>query len=516
MMLLVTAAEMRALDRHVIEEIGVPGVVLMESAGRSVVDVLATLVDVPRTRFVVYAGRGNNGGDGFVVARHLANRGAAVDVILVAPAARVTGDAHTHLSACKKSGVDILDGSTPEALRTAAARGSEADVVIDALFGTGLTREVTDLPAEAIGHVNAHQGLTVAIDVPSGLDADRGVPLGACVRADHTVTFAFAKRGLVTAPGFTFSGTLHVVDIGIPERLARARGVTAELLGPSVLQRVAAPRDPLGHKGTHGHLLVVAGSEGKTGAALLCGGAALRAGAGLVTVASPDSVRSAIDGRVPELMTAGYGDERKPDWDALEAHLPGKRAVAVGPGMPTGAAMRGVLAELCRSALARGLGLVLDADALNHLAAEQTLLDPGSEEAARWRLVLTPHPGEAARLLGKDTREVQSDRVASAQALAARYGAVVVLKGARTIIAAPDGRLAVNPTGNPGLGTGGTGDVLTGILGALLAQGLGGFEAACAAAYWHGAAGDRVAEEHGETGLMAGDVVEALPGTLRR
>jgi ADP-dependent NAD(P)H-hydrate dehydratase / NAD(P)H-hydrate epimerase len=509
-MLLVTAAEMRALDREVIEQVGVPGVVLMDAAGRGVVDVIAARADLSRARVVVYAGAGNNGGDGFVVARHLANRGAAVEVVLCAPADKVSGDALVHLLAAERSGVPFHDAADADGLARAAARTADAGVVVDALFGTGLTREVTGHLAQAIEDINAHRGLKVAVDVPSGLDADRGVPLGACVRADHTVTFAFAKRGLVSAPGFTFVGELHVADIGIPERLARARGVRAELLSKHALSPLVV-RDPLGHKGTHGHLLLLAGSSGKTGAALLAGLAALRSGVGLCTVAAPHEAQAALDGRVPELMTAWYGATGDNTWDELAPLLEGKRAVAAGPGMPPSLPMREVLGHLCRAAAERGIALVLDADALNHLAADPSLLDG---HAAPERVVLTPHPGEAARLLARSTADVQSDRTRAALELAQRFAATVALKGARTVVAAPDGRLAICPAGNPGMGTGGTGDVLTGCTGALLARGLDGFAAACAAVFWHASAGDRVAAERGAIGITAGDVANALPATL--
>jgi NAD(P)H-hydrate epimerase len=495
-MLILTAAEMRALDREVIDTIGVPGAVLMDAAGRAVAErALAVPGEV-----VVYAGSGNNGGDGFVAARHLANRGRRATVILCAPREKVAGDARLHLLACEKSGVSILDGASPESLAEAAEKTAAAAVVIDALLGTGIDRDVTGHLADAIAGINAHRGFKIAVDVPSGLHTDRGVPLGCCVRADHTVTFAFAKRGLVGAPGFTYSGKLEVVDIGIPEWLARARGVTGRLLDDDALEPLVAPFDPLAHKGTRGHLLILAGSVGKSGAALLCGTAALRGGAGLVTLAAPAELMPSVDGRVLELMTAWYSTAAP---ESVLAAFEGKRALAAGPGMPTDPAMRELLEELAQRAAERGLPLVFDADALNHLAAAPDIL------AAHPPVVLTPHPGEAARLLGRSTADIQSDRVASAQELAAKFSAVVVLKGARTVIASSGDALAVCPTGGPALGTGGTGDVLTGLVGALVARGAAPFEAACAAVYAHGLAGDRCAEERGT--LVAHDLLDFLP-----
>ncbi|MCU1278372.1 MAG: YjeF-related protein, partial [bacterium] len=490
--------QMRALDRETIESIGVPGVVLMESAGRGVVDVIARHYEVGRARVVAFCGPGNNGGDGFVVARHLANRGADVIVALVGDRDKIKGDAKIHFDACSRSNVRIFEADKAPLHRN--------DLVIDAVFGTGLTRPVgAGAARDVIARMRAHRGPVIAVDVPSGIDADRGV-IGPCVRADHTVTFAFAKLGLVGAEEQAMVGTLHVVDIGIPEKLARERGVKAELLEESILAPLRA-RKPSGHKGTHGHVLVIAGSRGKTGAALLCGTAVLRSGAGLCTVAMPPDAAVLVEGRVPELMIESLGE--------VQALLVGKKAAAVGPGIARDDAARDRIRVLGNSELP----LVVDADALNAIAADHALLPRRGSPT-----VLTPHPGEAARLLGVTVAAVQEDRVGSARAIAERYGAVCVLKGARTIIASPDGRLAVNPTGNPGLGTGGTGDVLTGIVAAALARVHGNesdgrvdpFVAACAAVYLHGAAGDRAAAVRSQTGLLASDVLDQLPHLLAR
>jgi NAD(P)H-hydrate epimerase len=487
-MLLVSAAQMRALDRETIDGIGVPGAVLMESAGRGVVDVMAATVPLPRLRVVVFCGPGNNGGDGFVIARHLLNRGAHVTAALVGARDKLSGDAKLHGDAAANSGVPFVDAAQAD-LR-------DGDCVVDAIFGTGLSRPVAAGPAyDCIARINSHRALVFAVDVPSGLDADRGV-IGPCVRADHTVTFAFAKLGLVTASAMSVVGKLHVHDIGIPAGLAQKHGVMAGLLEPEILETLRN-RDREGHKGTHGHVLVVAGSPGKVGAAILCGTAVLRAGAGLCTLAMPPAAADHVEGRVPELMLERYGE--------LQPLLDGKKAIAAGPGIPREPAMRDQLRQL----IASPLPLVLDADALNHVAQDQTLLHKRAVAT-----VLTPHPGEAARLLGLTVPAVQADRYAAARALADRYGAVAVVKGARTIIAAPDGRLAVCPTGNPGLGTGGTGDVLTGCVGAALARVSDAFIAACAAVYLHGAAGDAAAGRRSETGLLAGDVIDALPHVL--
>jgi NAD(P)H-hydrate epimerase len=328
--------------------------------------------------------------------------------------------------------------------------------------------------------------------------------MGAVFAADVTVTLACAKVGLVSSPGFERVGRLRVVDIGIPTSLAARVGCALALLDDPDAAAMLPPRPQAGHKGTFGHLLVVAGSEGKTGAALLCAGAGLRTGVGLCTLAVPPAVRPTLEGRMPEVMLAEL-DAEKPRADALAALaalVAGKRALAWGPGMPTTPAAGG----LVRAALATlELPVVLDADALNHLAGHTAAV-----RAAKAPVVLTPHPGEAARLLGVDTAAVQDDRVAAARRLAADTSAVVVLKGARTIVAEPDGRATINPTGNPGMGTGGAGDVLTGVIGALLAQGVRAADAARLGVYVHGRAGD-LAAARGQRGVVAGDISAHLP-----
>ena len=524
-MKLVTAAEMRALDHATIHKMGVPGVVLMESAGRAVADLVSELGPVDGRLVVVVCGAGNNGGDGFVVARHLHGRGADVRVILVAPPDKIAGDAKTHLHAVINIGLPILDGRA-EAFDAAAPLLDRAWVIVDALLGTGVARPVEGHLAAVIERINAAPAIRVAVDLPSGLDADRGWPLGTCVEAHHTVTFGLPKIGLATAPGFVHAGRLRVADIGIPPALTR--DVWRTLLDDRVLAPLRAPRSATAHKGTFGHALIVAGSRGHTGAALLAGEACARAGAGLVTIASPDEAQASLQGRVVEVMTAPIGAEPATDaawgeaaWSTLAPLCEGKRAIAFGPGVPRAPGMRRLLERL----LAGWRGpLVIDADGLNLLAEDLAPLGrrSGVEQPALAGLpktaahvVLTPHPAEMARLARTTVEAVQADRVGAAEALASRTRAVVVLKGARTVIASPEGPTAINPTGGPALGSGGTGDVLTGVIAALLAGGLAPFEAACAGAYLHGRAGDRAAEARGDAGVLARDVIDQLPAARR-
>jgi NAD(P)H-hydrate epimerase len=515
-MIVVTAAEMKALDEETIRGIGVPGVVLMENAGRAVVELVASLrSSLAATSVAVVAGPGANGGDGFVVARHLHERGAAVSVFLVGDAAKIGGDARVHFEAMRRSGIGIFDWSAGAAIDGAQRDLLLAcDVVVDALLGTGAARPVEGRFREVIEIMNRARGVRVAVDLPSGLDVDRGHPNPVCVRADHTVTFAFAKLGLVTAPGYLYAGALRVADIGIPARLVRAP--RAELLDEEVLRAIAAPRPPLSHKGSFGHVLCVAGSTRHPGAALLASSAAARAGAGLVTLATPDAVAAALAGAVREVSLAPLGavspggelDDAEAAWRALEPQLAGKRALAFGCGLGRSPAVRALLARL----LAAWEGpMVVDADGLNVLAEDLAPLD-----GSRARVVLTPHPMEMSRLAGIPTAEVQQDRVGVARAFAERHRAVVVLKGARTVVAAPDGRVALNPTGNPGMASGGTGDALTGVVAALAASGLAPFDAACAGCYLHGRAGDLAREARGEAGLLASDLIEMLPAARTR
>jgi NAD(P)H-hydrate epimerase len=484
-----TNAEMRAADRRAIDELGIPAALLMEHAGRAVADVV--LARAPAgARIAVVCGSGNNGGDGFACARWLREHGRAATVYLAGRRPAAGGEAALHLGLWEKLGGETLPAGPDIAA---------ADIVVDAVLGTGAERPIAGELAEVVAWMNAAP-LRVAVDVPSGMSVDTGRAAGAVVRADVTVTLAFPKVGLLGWPGCELAGEVCVADIGIPRALgdgARTSWTHAGEVAPLVPRRQAGD-----HKGTAGHVLVIAGSPGKTGAALLAAEAAVRGGAGLTTLATDPACFDEVQGRVREVMTAPLAV----DAAALAALVAGKRALVWGPGMPTaaeaGAFLRGALARLAAP-------LVIDADGLNHLAA-----DLGAARAATAPLVLTPHPGEAARLLGRTTADVQADRLASARALAAAAGAIVVLKGARTVVAAPDGLAAVNASGNPGLGTGGTGDVLAGLVGALLAQGLAPWDAARLGVYVHGLAGDLAAAEVGGVGMAAGDLLPRIPRAL--
>jgi NAD(P)H-hydrate epimerase len=506
MQALLTAAQMREIDRATIEGLGLPGAVLMEYAGRAVADEVA-LVGA-KGRVAVLCGPGNNGGDGYVCARWLREWGIDAQVFLAAARPRAGGDAALFLAVYEKLGGPVVELATPEALRAAHEGLLQASVIVDALLGTGLKSDVHGHLADVIAVVNTARAVKVAVDLPSGMDGDTGRIWGVAIKADRTVTFGFAKVGQVSAPGFELCGALRVAEIGIPAALARRHGASAFLLDHSSVLAKLPVRVPTSHKGTHGHLLVVAGSPGKSGAALLCASAALRAGAGLCTLATMPALRPSLEGRVPEVMLAEFDGDAPPEGAlaALSSMLGGKRALAWGPGMSTSPEAGEVLRAAVRTL---PVPTVLDADALNHVARDLACV-----RGARAPIVLTPHPGEAARLLHVPIGEVTADRVGAARKLAAESGAVVVLKGARTVIARPDGVVAINPTGNPAMGTAGTGDVLTGVIGGLLAQGLPSYDAAFVGTYLHGRAGDRVASRLGGRGLLAGDLVAELPAAL--
>jgi NAD(P)H-hydrate epimerase len=496
-----TPTEMAELDRVTIEELGLPGVVLMENAGRAIAHEIEALA-APGAEVAVVCGAGNNGGDGYVIARWMRARGYEVRVYSAAASDRVGGDAAIHLGVWRALGGDCARIDEPAGLVEHAPAIESAAVVVDALFGTGLGRAVEGHYARIIDVVNRGRGLRVAVDVPSGLCGATGAVLGVAVRADHTVTVAFPKLGLVSAPGFARCGRLVVVDIGIPRELATAHGVGCALVEASDLASLLPPRSLLDHKGRRGHVLVVAGSPGKRGAGRLVSLAALRAGAGLVTLVGGDSDPGAAD----EVMSAVLDTDAAGAGPAVCALAAGRRAVAIGPGMPTGdgarATVHHVVTELAAPA-------VIDADGLNHLVGALELV-----RRAPQARVLTPHPGEAARLLERTTAEIEADRVGAVRALAERSRAVVVLKGARTLVcdgAAGTGFVTVNPTGHDALATAGSGDVLTGVIAALIGQGVDAADAARLGCFLHGRAGERAAARLGGVGVIAGDVIAELP-----
>ncbi|MCG6911866.1 MAG: NAD(P)H-hydrate dehydratase [Deltaproteobacteria bacterium] len=512
-MFLVTAAEMREMDRRTIESFGLPGRILMENAGRGAVRVMrAYFPGIASQRVGILAGRGNNGGDGFVIARRLACMGVDVSVFLLSKRSRVVGDAGANLALLDPLGVPVFEIEDPAALRKKKPAMRRREVWVDALLGTGLNADVRGHFREAIDFVNRADKPVVAVDVPSGLNADTGQICGTCIRAKVTVTFAFAKLGCAVFPGAACCGALEVVDIGIPPFITAAVNPRQVWITPAGLRPLLRQRAPDVHKGTTGHLMVVAGSPGKTGAASMSAMAAMRAGAGLVTLGVPAGLNGIVEPQVTEAMTVPLPEtvDGLLDSSALrivKAMLPGKRCVAFGPGIGTGDGAGRFLAGLIESS---PIPLVIDADGINLLAG-----NPGMLKKARAAVTITPHPGEMARLLGTTPAQVQEDRVGCARDVAARYGVHVVLKGAATVIAHPEGNVHVNQTGNPGMASGGMGDILTGLVAGFTVQGYSVDAAARLGVYLHGRAADTLAAAKGPVGFLATEVMNRIPEEIR-
>jgi len=502
-----TRAEMRAFDAHAITTCGVPGIVLMENAGSGATDVIvrdALSGEATGKLVVVVCGPGNNGGDGYVIARHLVARGVRVAVFGTVPPAKLKGDARTNADALVGIGGSVRALATAADRRGLAKEIAGADAVVDALFGTGLDRALTPDIAALIKVINAAACPRVAVDIPSGIDADTGATLGASVRADHTVTFAHPKQGLLTPTGIAATGVLHVVDLGVPALMGPAPGAPAVLLERADVAHLIAPRAVDTHKNGQGHVAVFAGSGGKLGAALMVSHAALRAGAGVATIATWEDAAAAVRARVTEAMVAPLtrGDVARSVAEALR----GKDVVVAGPGFGVDEAAREAVTWL----LATWAGPVLyDADAITLFTGE-----PARFAKSKTPCVLTPHAGEAARLLGGTAAAVESDRYAAARKLASVARAVVVLKGACTLIADPGGRVVVNPSATPALATAGSGDTLAGIIGAMLAS-LDPFDAACAGVFIHSAAAEAWSAAHGDRGLLATEIADGVPDVLR-
>lgn len=510
-MKLVTGATMQQIDRRTIEEFGIPGIELMEHAGRNCAEHMDAVFGMePLLKVVVVAGLGNNGGDGYVIARALREKGWETEVLLLGFPADIAGDALVNLERLPQEMVFACP--TIEELVRQAWRLEEASVIVDAIFGTGLQREVTGLQAAAIDLMNRAGRPILAVDIPSGVHAGTGAVLGCAVRAERTITFGLPKLGQVLSPGAELCGRLVVMNIGIPEEvLAAAPGV--DLIDLAAVVPLLQPRSRNSHKGQFGHCLLVAGSVGKSGAAAMAANSAVRSGAGMVTAAVPASINAIMEVKTTEAMTLpiadhGHGFFAASSLDPLLVAAQGKTAVAIGPG---------IAANESTIALVHGLvkqieqPLVLDADALNALATDVAVL----QSAASKTIILTPHPGEMARLTGTTVAAIEADRIGAASRFAQTYGVYLILKGARTIIAAPDGQLAINTSGNPGMATGGMGDLLTGLLVALLAQGYSPWTACRLGVFVHGLAGDRVAQQKGEMGMSAVDVQEELPYTFK-
>ncbi|HUL72340.1 MAG TPA: NAD(P)H-hydrate dehydratase [Vicinamibacterales bacterium] len=507
-MRVLTTSQMREADRRTIEEIGLPSTVLMENAGRQVVAAMESAFDgLASMRIAVLCGRGNNGGDGFVVARTLLARHIDTGVYLVGQAAELKGDARVNLDVLHHLGADVVEISDAAAWELHGTDVLGSDLIVDALFGTGLNAPLSGLTETIVADLNGSARPVVAIDLPSGLSADGPEVPGPAVHANVTVTLGAPKLPLVLPPAEAFAGNLVIADIGIPLPVINGlEGPWIEILTKESMRALIEPRSQDSHKGDYGHVLVVAGSRGKTGAAALAATAALRSGAGLVTVATPASVLPVVASLGMEFMTVPLEEtgDGLVAFEALERVLEIEAdVIAVGPGLGRSASTTAFVQALVERA---GVPIVVDADALNAFAGDADRL-VGRDGVD---IVVTPHPGEMARLVGTSVEEVQAHRLDVARDFAATHRVHVVLKGHRTIVATPDGKVFINLTGNAGMATGGTGDVLTGMIAAWFGQLLDAEGAAKLAVYLHGLAGDLAEADEGEIGMIAGDLVDRL------
>ena len=508
-MKIVSAVEMREIDRVTSERFGVPSLTLMENAGTAVAEFV--LAQYPEAKRIgVLCGKGNNGGDGFVAARKLREAGRDVRVLLLADSAQLQGDAATMF---RRMGFMPVVAETSEQLKSDIAQAAfEADVLVDAILGTGFRPPVRGVYADAIDEVNARTTPVVAVDIRSGADAEAlGPQPGPMARVEATVTFTAARPAHVFS--FSSSGPTVIAPIGSPAE-AITSSLQLNLITPQEIAPLIGPRPAEANKGSYGHVLVIGGSLGKAGAAAMAGISVLRAGAGLSTVATAKSVLATVAGFHPELMTeplqetdAGTISTRALEYGRIEELLKGKTVVAIGPGI----SRHPETAEFVRTVVAGcALPVVLDADGLNAFQGVTEKL-----KKAKGPIVITPHPGEMSRLTGLSIAEVQKDRIGVARRFAGEHNMIVVLKGYRTLIAQPNGEVWVNTTGNPGMATGGTGDVLTGIAAGMMAQRPSQvMEAVTAAVYLHGLAGDVACETMGELSLVATDLIGALPGAF--
>jgi NAD(P)H-hydrate epimerase len=496
---IVNAAEMRNIDRRATERFGIPSIVLMENAAIAVLDALFSHYPDCQ-RVAIFCGKGQNGGDGFAVARHLHNRGVVPLVVVVGDVASIGGDASTNLDICERLAIPLYEISDASDVETTLARVDDADVVIDAIFGTGLDRAPEGMYAEVIRGLAELRLPVVAVDLPSGANASSGEPFDPCVHAEVTVTFAAPKLCHIFEPASLYCGEVIVADISIPDIAIEQEPVSLALITADDVLPLVAPRQNATHKGTYGHAAIFAGSPGRSGAAVMSARAAVRSGAGLVSVATDADTARLVHASSIESMTYSGSNHA--------ALLAGKSAVLIGPGLADDevayAAVRDLIATL-------ELPLIIDASALNAFAGRPTDLN-----ARALPRIITPHPGELARILETTAAEINAHRIDAVRHAARATSCVVVLKGHQTLVGEPDGHVFVNPTGNPGMASGGMGDVLSGIIVALLARGADPLDAARAAVYLHGLAGDLVAETLGDTGLAAMDVAEMIPHAIQR
>jgi ADP-dependent NAD(P)H-hydrate dehydratase / NAD(P)H-hydrate epimerase len=508
-MYLVTASEMQDMDHSTIESYGIPGLVLMENAGRGATRMLLeTFFDIRTKKVGIIAGKGNNGGDGFVIARYLHQYGVEVTVYLLSKAQNIKGDAKTNLKLLNPMNIPVIEMPDKPHFEKNRESLDKQEIWVDAILGTGLTSDVKGFFKDIINFVNNSRLPVFSVDIPSGLNSDTGHPHGTCINADATATFAFAKSGHIHYPGSHYTGRLGIVDIGIPEHIVKKTAPFQNLITFKMVCNGFCPRQEDAHKGTAGHLLVLAGSPGKTGAAAMASISAMKSGAGLVTLGVPASLNPVLESQVLEVMTEPLAETRdsvlaEASFDSIIRLMERKTCLVIGPGLGMSDETGNLIKQLLLHAK---IPVVLDADGINHLSGSSNLL-----KKINIPVILTPHPGEMERLTGDTILEIQKDRTESARKFATEFGVHLVLKGVKTVIAHPDGSVYINPTGNPAMASGGMGDVLTGIIGGLVTQGYSPEYACNAGVFIHGASADSVMNKTGPVGILASEVLHAIP-----
>ncbi len=510
-MKIVTNEQMMQLDELAVSKYGIPGVVLMENAGTNIVfEVMA--MNPSKQRVHLFCGMGNNGGDGFVAARHLSNNGFPVTVYVVGKLSDLKGDSYLNYQVIKKMQLNIEIISDGGGINKMEKNIRPTDMIVDALIGTGLNREVTGIYGEVIDSINRNPAIVLSVDIPSGVDANNGRVLGRAIEADKTVTFALPKIGNILFPGAKYQGELLIKKISIPDGVLDDLQIQTNLITRADVMPMLKTRERDTHKGTYGKANLIAGSFGMTGAAILAARACLRSGAGLLKLYIPESLNTIITTSIPEVVTVPLTEMRKGviainQLDRIVEDAKKATVTAVGPGCGDTSELLELIRRLLRDL---EIPIILDADGLNALSRDIDLLN-----RKKSTVIITPHPGEMSRLTGLGIKEINEEPMRVAKEFAKEFDVICILKGSRTVIATPSGELFINASGNPGMATAGSGDVLTGILTSLIAQGIQPIEASMLAVYLHGVSGDLMAEKRGEYSLIASDIVEGLTTTMR-
>jgi NAD(P)H-hydrate epimerase len=504
MIKIATSEEMQRLDKAAQTRFGIPSLILMENSGaQSVRHIEEHYGSLKGKNIAVICGKGNNGGDGLVIARHLSNKGAYASVYLLSGAKEISRDSKTNLEIIKRMNTPVYTGAS-----NIQSGLKKADIIIDAIFGTGLKKDISGIYAKAIDLINRSEKPVIAVDIPSGIDSDNGQIKGCAVRADLTVTFCLPKIGHFAYPGAEYSGSLKIADISIPKSLVDESSIKTHLITKDSASEILPKRRADAHKGDFGHLFIIAGSPGLTGAAVMAGLSALRIGTGLVTLGVPEGLNYIFETKITEAMTLPLPQTNEQTISPAAKNkilnfLKKADAAAIGPGLSQNRETAQLIRELIREIR---IPMVIDADAINSLAGHADIL-----KKTKAQVIITPHPGELSRLINITADEINRDRIVIARKISQQYNIIVALKGANTVIAEPEGNVYTNNTGNPGMASGGTGDVLTGMIAGLICQKVSPINAAIAGVFMHGLAGDIAAKEKGEASLIAGDMIKKIP-----